>query len=80
MADVSLNETQHASLVEVLDRVLNKGVVVSGKVQISVAGIHLIDLDLNLLLVSTAKKMEVLRRVKGDDGLPIKKTGLRQTV
>lgn len=38
------------SLVDLLDRVVNRGAVVSGDVIISLAGIDLIRLDLRLLL------------------------------
>lgn len=41
-----------SSLCELLDRVLNTGVVVMGEVVISVAGVDLIYLNLNLLLTS----------------------------
>lgn len=40
------------SLAEVLDRVLNKGAVVTGEVVISVAGIDLVYLGLNVVLTS----------------------------
>ncbi|PYX92151.1 MAG: hypothetical protein DMG67_07780 [Acidobacteria bacterium] len=40
------------SLSEVLDRVLNKGAVVAGEVVISVAGIDLIYLALNIVVTS----------------------------
>jgi hypothetical protein len=40
------------SLAEVLDRVLNKGAVVAGEVVISVAGIDLVYLGLNVVLTS----------------------------
>jgi hypothetical protein len=40
------------SLSEVLDRLLNKGVVVTGEVVISVAGIDLVYLGLNVVLTS----------------------------
>jgi hypothetical protein len=43
---------QGVSLCEVLDRVLNKGVVVAGEVTISVAGVDLVYLGLNLVLTS----------------------------
>lgn len=41
-----------ASLSEVLDRVLNKGAVVVGEVVISVAGVDLLYLGLNVVLTS----------------------------
>jgi hypothetical protein len=40
------------SLAEVLDRVLTKGVVVTGEVVLSVAGIDLVYLGLNVALTS----------------------------
>ena len=43
-------ETQEASLLDLLDRVLNKGVVASGDVTLGVAGIDLIYLRLSALL------------------------------
>jgi hypothetical protein len=48
------------SLSEVLDRVLTKGAVVAGEVVISVAGIELVYLGLNLVLTS----VETARRSK----------------
>ena len=47
-----LSGMERVSLCETLDRVLNKGVVVVGEVFISVAGIDLIYLGLNLVLTS----------------------------
>ena len=40
------------SLAEVLDRVLTKGAVVAGEVVISVAGVELVYLGLNIVLTS----------------------------
>ena len=47
-----LSDEDHVSLCEVLDRVLNKGVVVVGEVVISVADIDLVYLGLQLVLTS----------------------------
>jgi hypothetical protein len=60
------------SLSEVLDRVLAKGAVVAGEVVISVAGIELVYLGLNLVLTS----VETARRNKAStwaalEGSPI---------
>lgn len=51
MRDDLLDE-EHISLCEVLDRVLNKGVVVHGDLTISVANIDLLYLGLRVLLSS----------------------------
>lgn len=48
------------SLAEVLDRVLAKGAVVAGEVVISVAGVELVYLGLNVVLTS----VETARRSK----------------
>ena len=55
-----LSDEQHVSLCEVLDRVLNKGVVVVGEVVISVANIDLVYLGLQLVLTS----VEAAKRLK----------------
>jgi hypothetical protein len=44
---------RQVALCEVLDRVLNKGVVLAGSAVISVAGIDLVYLGLQLVLTST---------------------------
>ena len=46
------DESERVSVCEVLDRVLNKGVVVAGEVTISVAGVDLLYLGLQLVLTS----------------------------
>jgi gas vesicle structural protein len=48
------------TLVELVDRLLDKGVVVSGEVTIAVADIDLIELDLRVLL-SSVETMEKQR-------------------
>lgn len=52
MNNLTSASIERVSLVQVLDRVLNKGAVISGQVTISVADIDLIQLDLQLLLGS----------------------------
>lgn len=52
---------RQVSLCEVLDRVLNKGAVVTGEVVISVAGIDLLYVGLNVLVSS----IETMRRQPG---------------
>jgi hypothetical protein len=59
MQDFSLNESEHISLCEALDRILNKGAVIIGEVTISVANIDLLYLELQVVLTSieTARKI-----------------------
>jgi gas vesicle structural protein len=54
---------QDASLLELVDRLLNKGVVLAGEATISVAGIDLIYLGLNVVLsaVETIDKAQQRR-------------------
>jgi len=54
-------ETTDLSLLETLDHVLNRGLVITGEITISVADIDLIYLGLNVLLSSVETAHEVLR-------------------
>jgi hypothetical protein len=58
--DVALQE--QIALVELVDRVLNKGVVLTGDVMLSVAGVDLVYLGLRVLLTSVASLEEDRRR------------------
>ena len=55
---------QRVSLCETLDRVLNKGAVVAGDIVISVAGVDLVYVGLNLVLAS----VETMRLWKAEQG------------
>ena len=59
VSELALDDTGRITLCEVLDRVLNKGVMVAGEATISVAGIDLIYLGLQIVLTS----METARQV-----------------
>ena len=59
MHDVAM-KSKEVTLLEILDRVLNKGVVVSGDIVISVADVDLIYLGLKVLL-SSVETMEQFR-------------------
>jgi hypothetical protein len=61
MSDYELDEKEHCSLCEALDRVLNKGAVIVGDVMISVADIDLIYLSLQVILTSveTARREDL---------------------
>ena len=56
----AVTESRDITLLEVLDRVLDKGVVISGDMVISVADVDLIYLGLRVLL-SSVETMERLR-------------------
>jgi len=55
-------ENTDLSLLETLDHVLNRGLVIAGEITISVADIDLIFLGLNVLLSSVETAHEVLRK------------------
>jgi len=58
--DSAITKSKDVTLLEILDRVLDKGVVVSGDMVISVADVDLIYLGLKVLL-SSVETMEKLR-------------------
>ena len=54
-------ENTDLSLLETLDHVLNRGLVIAGEITISVADIDLIFVGLNILVSSVETAHEVLR-------------------
>jgi len=61
-SDVEQLEQADLSLLETLDHVLNRGLVIAGEITIAVADIDLIFLGLNVLLSSVETANEVLRK------------------
>lgn len=55
-------ETTDLSMLETLDHVLNRGLVIAGEITISVADIDLIFLGLNVMVSSVETAREVLRK------------------
>jgi hypothetical protein len=55
-------ESTDLSLLETLDHVLNRGLVIAGEITISVADIDLIFIGLNVLVSSVETANEVLRK------------------
>lgn len=55
-------EESELSLLETLDHVLSRGLVIAGEITISVADIDLIFLGLNVLLTSVETANDVIRR------------------
>ncbi|MFA7467236.1 MAG: gas vesicle protein [Desulfotomaculaceae bacterium] len=53
----SLTEQKNVTLLEILDHVLDKGVVIKGEIIISVADVDLVYLGLQLVLASVDKVM-----------------------
>ena len=61
---------KQVTLLDALDRILNKGVVLRGDITISVADVDLIYLGLKLLLTSV-ERAEEMRKAAGREGLEI---------
>ena len=59
--DVEKSDEFELSLLETLDHVLNRGLVIAGEITISVADIDLIFVGLNVLVSSVETANEVLR-------------------
>ena len=55
-------EEADVSLLETLDHVLNRGLVIAGEITISVADIDLIFIGLNVMVSSVETAQEVLRK------------------
>jgi len=55
-------ENTDLSLLETLDHVLNRGLVIAGEITISVADIDLIFVGLNVMVTSVETANEVLRK------------------
>ena len=66
-----LEESERVSICEVLDRVLNKGLVVAGEVTISVADVDLLYLGLQLVLTSIETARDSLGSGRRGAGLAL---------
>lgn len=67
--DDTFGEDPHA-LVDLVNRLLDKGVVISGDVTISIAGVDLVYLGLNAVLTSITTAREHLNRPIGGSMQP----------
>jgi hypothetical protein len=50
---------QGSSLADILERVLDKGIVIAGDITISLVGVELLNIKLRLLIASVDKAMEM---------------------
>jgi gas vesicle structural protein len=62
MSERQLPAQHEVTLLELVDRVLNKGVVLTGDITLSVAGVDLVYVGLRVLLASVATLEESERR------------------
>lgn len=68
MPNYTADTADNVTLLELLDRLIDRGVVLTGDITISVADVDLIVLALNVLLTS-AERLDLLR--SGADMLPL---------
>jgi hypothetical protein len=80
------SETQSATLVDLLDRVLDKGLVVAGDVSISLANVELLTIRVRLLVCSIDKAEQIglnwwryEQRLTGAEGDELKRLRARVT-
>src|SRR5688500_11810141 len=59
MADLRPPPTRSSGLVDVLDRVLDKGLVVAGDIKVSLAEVELLTLRIRLIVCSLDKAQEI---------------------
>lgn len=59
-ATLVVDQSDEASLLDILDHVLNSGVVIHGSLVISLAGVDLVYVGLNVILTSVEKALQNL--------------------
>jgi len=59
MAEQLTHSTSGSSLVDILERVLDKGVVIAGDIKIQIADIDLLTIKIRLLIASVDKAKEM---------------------
>jgi hypothetical protein len=67
-----LDEPQQIVLSDLLNRVLDKGVVIHASITIGIADLDLIQLDLRLMLSSVVTLVEHTQRAQLRDQLPVR--------
>ena len=74
--DSDLAASERHSLVDLVNRVLDRGVVISGDIVISVAGVDLVYLGLNAVLTSVTTARRIMEgRVEIGGGEPLLREG-----
>lgn len=67
MQENVIDQSRDVTILEILDRVLNKGIVLSGDLVVSVADIDLVYVGVRLLL-SSVETMEQMRNKETETG------------
>lgn len=72
IADEELYEPEQLVLSDLINRVLDKGVVISSTITIGIADVDLIQLDLRLLISAVATLQQRLESGASSDDLPVR--------
>lgn len=59
MADQIVHAIQATNLADILERVLDKGIVIAGDIKIQIADVDLLNIKIRLLIASVDKAMEM---------------------
>ena len=59
MTDQIVHAVQATNLADILERVLDKGIVIAGDIKISIADVDLLNIKIRLLVASVDKAMEM---------------------
>ena len=59
MADQIVHAVQATNLADILERVLDKGIVIAGDIKIQIADVDLLNIKIRLLVASVDKAMEM---------------------
>jgi len=59
MAEQMAHAIQATNLADILERVLDKGIVIAGDIKISIADVELLNIKIRLLVASVDKAMEM---------------------
>jgi len=59
MSDQLIHSTQATNLADILERVLDKGIVIAGDIKIQLADVELLNIKIRLLVASVDKAMEM---------------------
>jgi hypothetical protein len=79
MQENVIDQSRDVTILEILDRVLNKGIVLSGDLVVSVADIDLVYVGVRLLL-SSVETMEQMRNKQVETGNGRPETGDGSTI
>lgn len=74
-----MHATQATNLADILERVLDKGIVIAGDIKISIADIELLNIKIRLLIASVDKAMEMgINWWQSDPDLSVKAEEIEQ--